>query len=54
MLEGRKLLAGLGVKKLKITVFDDNLPARKLYASLGFLATGFHPKRLQHEMEVEV
>lgn len=54
MLEGKRLLSQYGVKRLKICVFADNLPARKLYASLGFKEVSFKENKRQYEMEIEI
>ena len=54
MAEGRKLLKARGVTKLKICVFSENLPARRLYDSLGFKETEFKPEKRQCRMEIEI
>jgi ribosomal protein S18 acetylase RimI-like enzyme len=51
--EGKILLKSMGVSKLKICAFSENLAARALYASFGFKEISFRPESKQHELELE-
>ena len=54
MLEGRKLLHDLDVRRLKVCVFSDNIPARRLYESLGFKEIDFNPEKRQYSLAVDI
>jgi len=51
---GRDYLRTLGIKTLKICVFDDSKAALHLYASLGFRETEYKPAKKQRRMQLEI
>jgi RimJ/RimL family protein N-acetyltransferase len=51
---GRRLLVaalaqarGRGIERVELHVFSDNVRARHLYESLGFIVEGIHPRRIK-------
>ena len=47
MIKCGDILLQLGISKVKICVFHENIIARKLYSSLGFKEVGFNPEHKQ-------
>ncbi len=54
MNECRKILEDLGIKTVKICVFEHNKIARSLYSSLGFREIHFDQVRKQYHLEISI
>jgi RimJ/RimL family protein N-acetyltransferase len=38
---------GRGIERVELHVFSDNVRARHLYESVGFIVEGIHPRRVK-------
>ncbi len=50
----RKLLKEKGIRRVEICVFQNNLAARSLYASLGFKEKSYDESKKQFRLETEI